>query len=263
MKNIIISNIAWERQEEIGVFDILKKMSIKQIEIAITKYFQTWDIDKSDILSLKEYFQKNNISIYSFQSIMYGLNYNLFDNNDLFIKHIEKIIEFAKILNTKKIIFGSPKNRIISGNYEQKIDIFLNSMKKINNMCSGHDISFCIEPNSKVYGCNFIINSKELLGLLILLNEKNIKMHLDTACMHLEDDKPSNIENYKDFLDHFHISEPYLGNMNGPIIRHNDFSFFLKKINYDKYLSIEMKSGENNVDTIKNAINFVRETYSY
>lgn len=263
MSKIIISNIAWENNEETTIFEYLNRESIFEIEIAITKYFDGWNFNIKDLYELRDYFKKYNISVYSIQSIFYGLDYNLFINNDLFLMHISKIIEYAKILNAKRIVFGSPKNRFLINNDYTAIykDIFIDTLNNINIMCNGLDLKFCIEPNSKKYGCNFITNSDELYHILKNINHKNIKMHLDSACMHLESDSPSNIEKYGTLLEHFHISEPYLNNFEKSEVNHELYSFYLKNIKYNKVMSIEMKSSNNNINSIIRAVNFSKINY--
>jgi sugar phosphate isomerase/epimerase len=259
MSGLIISNISWEPSQDKDIFEILKSESIFSIEIAISKYFKNWNISYQDIVSLKGYFDKNNISIYSLQSIFYNLDFNVFKENKLFSNHLFSILKYCEILGVKRIVFGAPKNRIIGRNDEKSI--FIETMQKISPICKEIDVVFCIEPNSKKYGCNFITNSLELNNILGEINSPNISMHLDTACMFLENDDPSNISLYSDKLEHFHISEPYLNNFEKIEIEHNIYSSFLKKIKYKKMLSIEMKLFPENIPLIKNSIKFAKEKY--
>ena len=260
MSNLIISNIAWNKCEESEIFNFLSKESFNSLEIAITKYFDSWDIHNKDIVSLKQYFDKNKISIYSIQSIFFNTNYNIFSENKLFEKHFLKVINYSEILGAKIIVFGSPKNRIISQNDNKQI--FIETMHKLSSYCGDRNLKICIEPNSKQYGCNFITNSFELADILKQINKKEIRMHLDSACMHLEKDSPSNIGVYHDLLEHFHISEPYLGDFDNPSIDHYLYSSELKKINYNKYFSIEMRACSSNILKIINAIKFANKIYN-
>ena len=255
-----ISNIAWNISDEKIIFEKLKILDIDTLEIAITKYFNDWDIKNNDIISLKNYFEKNHFKINSIQSIMYTTDINLFDQNNHFIKHIEKVLYFSNILGANNIIFGSPKNRRINQFSEYKFDLFIETLKKIDNVCENYNINFCIEPNPKLYSCDFITKSSELFDILENDNFKKIKMHLDTACMFLEEDDFSNIEKYEKYLQHFHISEPNLNNLSEPKINHIEASSFLKKINYKNYVSIEMLNC-NKVDYIFKSINYVKNIY--
>ena len=260
-KNLSISNIAWTEKEEKNVVELLKKEDITKIEIALTKINGTWKITKDDLLNFKNKFK--NFEIYSIQSLNYGTSYNLFLENSEFLKHIYFVIDCASILGSKILVFGSPKNRYITSNEKNINDnIFIDTMIKIGEKCKQSDIVFCIEPNSKLYSCNYITNSSEAFDILSKINHPNVKLHLDSACMHMESDFNIKNSDVNSLLNHYHISEPYLSNFFNPECNHNYYSKSLFDTNYQKVKSIEMKYDENNcLNNISNAIFFAKRAY--
>jgi D-psicose/D-tagatose/L-ribulose 3-epimerase len=261
---ISISNIAWENIYDLLVVNLLKKFNIENIEIAITKINGTWDISTNELDSFLMFYKKQNINIYSAQSINFKNDSNLFYDNNDFLKHIFKVIEICGYLGVRKVIFGSPKNRY------KKLDdknlnfdeIFINTMIKISEKCNIYDIVFCIEPNSTKYNCNYIINSEECLSLINLIKKDNIKIHLDSACMHMENDYVKNNTVFEN-LEHYHISCPFLGKIyEDNNVNHSLYSEMLNKNKYDKIKTIEMLySGDDYLRSIEQSILFSQEKY--
>jgi sugar phosphate isomerase/epimerase len=262
---ISISNIAWKDPFDNLVLDILKKFNIKNIEIAITKINGTWDISTGELNSFMTFYKKNEINIYSAQSINYKNDSNLFYENKSFLKHIYKAIEICGFLGIKKIVFGSPKNRLKKPNdKDTNFDgIFIDTMINISEKCNIYDIIFCIEPNSTKYNCNYIVNSIECLNIINVINKNNIKIHLDSACMHMENDYNLNHYDVLKNLEHYHISSPFLGNIHdNKDVEHNIYSNILNNFGYKKAKTIEMVcSGEDYLKQIEDSIIFAKKIY--
>ena len=148
------------------------------------------------------------------------------------------------------------------GKFIANDNIFIDTMIKIGEKCKQSDIVFCIEPNSKLYSCNYITNSSEAFDILSKINHPNVKLHLDSACMHMESDFNIKNSDVNSLLNHYHISEPYLSNFFNPECNHNYYSKSLFDTNYQKVKSIEMKYDENNcLNNISNAIFFAKRAY--
>lgn len=86
-------------------------------------------------------------------------------------------------------------------------------------------------------------NSQQGLELVTRVNSKGFGLHLDSAGMTLSEE---NIEvaltNAIDKLCHFHISEPYLGQVGDNLVNHPIFAKTLRSLNYQHWVSIEMKT---------------------
>ena len=147
MINLSISNIAWNNADELQIFNILNQCKFNSIEIAPTKIWSDiYNCSNDDIIQYKKFVQNNKLNICAFQSLLFGeANLQVFDKNtwNKFFIRLERISYIAKLLGTKVLVFGSPKNRIKSTN---SIDIESNSNNndELNNNYS--DIS-----NSNTY----------------------------------------------------------------------------------------------------------------
>lgn len=262
---ISISNIAWENPFDKNVINILKKYNIENIEIAITKINGTWDIKPSELDNFLLFYKKEKINIYSAQSINYKNNDNIFYENNQFLKHIFNVIEICGYLGVKKIVFGSPKNRLKKEDrsFLDYDAIFSDTMIKISEKCNMYDIIFCIEPNSKKYNCNYINNSKECLDIINIINKENIKIHLDSACMHMENDFFMENKDILKNLEHYHISSPFLADLSVKNeVNHDLYSNILKKYKYNKMKTIEMICNKDNyLKSIEKSIIFSIDKY--
>lgn len=91
------------------------------------------------------------------------------------------------------------------------------------------------------------------------INCEGIKVNVDFGTI-IENKEDLNIifENIN-LVNHIHISEPNLVKVEKRK-EHQQLSEFLKSINYDRYISIEMKQTES-IEDVKEVINYVSEIF--
>jgi sugar phosphate isomerase/epimerase len=259
MSNFIFSNLAWNVEENNQVIELLKENNMNRVELALTKFYKWEEFDDEKILEIKKYFNSKNFYIYSLQAITFGLNYNMHDETrEKLMKHLQRVIRYAKLLGCRLIVFGSPKNRSYNNNYneEKTMDFF----RELNMIAKDNNIIVCIEPNAKVYGCNFLWNLEQTYQFVKKLNCSHIKMMADTGCMSFENDSIFDIYKYKDMIEHIHLSEQHLEILTDTHTNHKE----LDKILIDSgktFVTIEMKTSENNINKIYKTINFLKENY--
>ncbi len=228
-----ISNLAWNINKNLEVFEFLRLRGIKHIEIAPTKIANWTDTDFTlKLENFKELTDKYNLSICGLQSVFYDTDINIFSDNQGFIRHFEKLFQVCKILDAKYIVYGSPNSRNILNNQNEKI--FIETFKQISSFDT--NILICIEPIPKEYNCNFITNMAECQVVVNRIKKDNIKSHIDLAEIII------NNENLSDFdftiCDTAHISSPRLKslNINNSALYEQIFTFNLKYITLE-YLS--------------------------
>ena len=73
----------------------------------------------------------------------------------------------------------------------------------------------------------------------------------------------NSLEEALPFMKHFHISEPFLEKIGDGKTDHNTLGRILNRIDYNGWISIEMKSGlgNNDIDTIDKCLGFVKQNY--
>ena len=98
-----VSNIFPKEISQFQFANILKLFGIEQIQIAPTILNSgSWNITNIDYSIL------NGLKITSMQSILYGINNNIFKNPNVIMEHIKMIIEHSNKNRINALIFGCP-----------------------------------------------------------------------------------------------------------------------------------------------------------
>ena len=239
---LVVSNICIKDISQFQFACILKLFGIQHVQIAPTTLIDNWD----NLSNMSfDVFQNNNIQVYSFQSITYGLNeLNLFENDEkrekLFI-HLKKVIDFGILNNIKVFVFGCPRNRkILKLDSEHNNNIFCDFFRKVGEYIGDNDLTICIEPNSKQYGCNYINLIKEAGDIVGMINNKNIKMMVDIGNAIMENDRIDDIVIYKEIIYNIDIAQENMMDFTSVKSYHKTFVKKLKEINYNKKINLEM-----------------------
>jgi sugar phosphate isomerase/epimerase len=249
---LCVSNISNHLLSNIQYYSILKYYGIKYIEIAPTKFYD-WELLflNDEIKNMQNIINETNnfdLNIYSFQSITYTINNNIFDiDNSNLLNHCKKVIDLACNNNVKNLVFGCPRNRkIISNNILYNETIFINFMRELGNYINTRELIISIENNSKSYNCNFLNTIDEVGNITLKINHPKIKMMIDIGNILMENDNFENILKYKDIIYHIHISTPFMHPLNNNFLNNNNninyykkFITILNQIDYNKIISLE------------------------
>lgn len=262
--NLSISNIAWDKKNDVSVANILNHNKISHIDIAPTIYqeiIKNYKISK--FKSVKNFWKEFSIEFHSMQSLFYGLDkFSIFDqqNHTLLLDHLKKNIEIAEVLGIKNLIFGSPKiRRYLDKENSLNQEIALNFFNKAADALEGTNCILSIEPNPIEYGSEFIINSKECIEFVYSLSRDKVRVHLDLGSLKLtEENLYELLVSGEDMINSIHISEPFLEIIND-LEFHNRCSQIIKEKYKLKMLNIEiasknilsLKELENNIKTVK------------
>lgn len=257
-----ISNLAWNHNEESKILNLIKD-KIKFLEYSpslLVKDFQS----KKNILKIKKIWKKRNISLYSMQSILYNTKNTYIYGSKVqrknFYNEVKKKIILAKNLDTKVIVFGSPKNKKTFGKKKVILDkLSLEMFRKIALVSKKNKIIFCVEANPQIYGTKYLTHTIDAINLAKKINNPFFKVNLDLGTIISNNE---NIDfllgNYLNYFGHAQISSPYLTNL----LRYKKFiKIFirkLKKYKYKKTVSIEtLRNKKNNLIYINNIIKFL------
>ena len=239
-----ISNIAWDKEYDKEMYEFLHQLKFDGIELAPTRLF----IDPYDTPLIADKFKRMlsesySLQICSIQSIWYNRKEKLFGSDEERQKLKEytmKAIIFAEHLGANNIVFGSPRNRVISNadNFKQAILFF----KELGNYACKHHTVLSIEANPKIYNTNFINTTEEATALVNLVNSEGFKVNLDLGTI-IENNEDLHSIDFK-LVNHIHISEPYLKEIVWSEM-HEQLKCILKIEDYKNYVSIEMENLKN------------------
>ena len=268
---LAISNIAWLKEEEPAVAKVLKDLGVKYIEIAPTKQWQDpTKAPDAEVEEYKKWWAGYGIEVVAFQSMLFNRpDLKLFESRENRMEclhYLQDFIALAGKMGAKSMVFGSPRNRqkgevSEADAYAVASDFF----SEVGRTADEHGVSFCIEPNATQYACDFITNAKEGIDFVNRVNAKGFGLHLDIACMTLaKDNIERSITEAAPILEHFHISSPMLETVEDrPDVHHREAADALRRIGYDKFVSIEMRPLEGHgVERVKNAVRFAQKVYS-
>lgn len=243
---LAISNIAWETKDDSAVYDYLCQHNFSAIEIAPTRLFPAQPYEHLEQAgAFKDQLWKDyQLSICSIQSIWFGKKEQLFLGSDIdyetLLEYTKQAIQFASKVGAKNIVFGSPKNRLIDDRVSRKQILLF--FETIATYALLHDTVIGLEANPMIYGTNFLNTTQEAVDFCEELSHSGLKLNLDLGTCILNDESLEVIAEALPYVQHVHISEPYLKPIKWSQL-HSKLASLLYQAEYKGYVSIEMASG--------------------
>jgi D-psicose/D-tagatose/L-ribulose 3-epimerase len=245
---LAISNIAWSASEEPSIAKLLMSRGLTGVEIAPPRVWpHPAEVDPSELRRYKSFWQDHGIEIVALQSMLFGRTdlviFGSEEQRSATVTYLKRMIDMAAELGAKVLVFGSPKNRNLDLDHlERTNSIAKEFFSELGEYAVTMNVSFCIEPNSKDYGCDFVNTTAEGLALVTEVGTSGFALHLDAGVLTLNsEDALDAISSSAKFLRHFHISEPFLNTLGSASVAHEEFSQALKQIAYANRVSIEMR----------------------
>lgn len=263
---LAISNLAWGLTDQDKILSMLSSLGVSGIEVAPTKIASWESITSSMLADFRSHLSDNNLCVSSLQAIFFGKpDAQLLASAEVFAlmcEHIDKLADIAAELGGEVAVFGAPKNRIRGDlSPEVAFELAVERFRKLGDICQGR-MKIGIEPVPAFYGSDFIQTAAEDLAVVQAIDHPAIGLHLDTGCVFLAGDAiDTAIHNGAKQLIHFHVAEPELASFVSPQAHHESAAKALHTINYDQWISIEMKETSNAVESVIGAVNFTKKIY--
>jgi D-psicose/D-tagatose/L-ribulose 3-epimerase len=265
---LAVSNIAWTDAIHDEALAILLKHRVRGVEVAPTRLWPAWqNMSISTAERIRKEFVAAGLEIPAMQSLLYGIpQLNIFGDDttkSALSTHLERLFPVARALGVRTLVFGSPRNRDRSGltnseSFTQAVEFF----RRVAQHACQHDVILCVEPNPPQYGANFITNWREALALVKAVDTDGFGLHLDTGCIYMNGDDPAEaVRECRDAICHFHVSEPLLADFSSPEIDHQSAARSLRDIDYEGWVSIEMRCGKTPLTALDGALEFVASAY--
>jgi sugar phosphate isomerase/epimerase len=255
-----ISNIAWSSQYDEEMYHYLQELKYDAIEIAPTRLCPEYPYDniKTSVEKVKDIKQKYGLEISSMQSIWFGRNEKVFGSKEerqSLIEYTKKAIDYANAVQCTNLVFGAPKNRVIGS--EVHIETSKEFFCKLGEMAVDAGVIIALEPNPVIYETDFINKTSEAFDFVKMVNSDGLKVNFDLGTVIWNNEDLEDIMENASYINHIHISEPYLEKISVGEIHHK-LSELLRKINYNKFISIEMKNFDD-IEITKSIVNHVNE----
>jgi sugar phosphate isomerase/epimerase len=265
---LAVSNIAWPPSLQQDILPLLERQGVKGIEAAPTRLWQDWPAVSVETAGhIRDEFARNGFEIPALQAILFAKpECKLFGDDQqsaALEEHLAACAAIAQRLGARFLVFGAPKNRELNGHTpDAAFEIAREFFGRVAKTYEARGVCLCFEPNPSQYGCEFATNSVDAARLVRAVNCEGFRLHLDTACMHLAGEQiPSAIRNAADILAHFHVSEPFLGGFDSPQLDHAQAAQALREIDYQGWVSLEMRQTDSPLQTVATAVCFLERTY--
>ena len=240
--NLAVSNIAWDASVDEAMYQNLRNLGYKGLEIAPSRIFphQPYDNLLGAALWQKNLREKYSLTVPSMQSIWYGRSEKLFGSEEemaALFNYTKKAIDFANVIFCRNLVFGCPKNRILQKpeDYKLGIEFFV----KIADYGESVGAFIGLEANPAIYGTNYINTTDDALKLLREVDKAYFRLNLDVGTMIANEENPEILAGNVALISHVHISEPYLKPIKKRQI-HKELAELLYSERYDGFVSVEM-----------------------
>lgn len=177
-------------------------------------------------------------------------------------RFLQHLVRINAAMEGDVLVFGSPPARNVpegadySDYWERARDTF--SVMAAEAEKEGGCIA--IEPLGHVE-TNFFTTAEECIKMIKEINSPHCRLHLDVKAMSYEDKAIADvIVDSAEYLEHFHANDPNLRGPGTGSIPYEPIYQALHKINYSKWVSIEVFKYEEGAENIaRNGIHFLKE----
>lgn len=244
-----ISNLAWSNKNlDNKIALLLLKHGFKGVDIAPSIYWEnTFVVSSAEIKRVKDFWKNYGIKIAAVQSLLYGHpNLIIFqdaETREKTLKHLKNMIILTAKLGATALIFGSPKNRTVGGMNKNEADsIALEFFGKLGDFAHKNGVIFCIEPNPKEYGCDFINTHEEAIRMVKKVRSPGLAINIDTSTITLNKEPiQATISKSLSYAGYMHISEPYLLPIGSGGLDNKKIATAIRKAKHVGWISFEMK----------------------
>ena len=188
-----VSNIGWSEGEDSRVYGLMNKYGFLGLEIAPTRVFSVKPYDNPERAAVwrESLRDRYGFEISSLQSIWYGRQERLFGSakeREILFELTKQAIDFASAMGCKNLVFGCPKNRVLTGKGQREtgIDFF----RKLGDYAYARQTVLSIEANPPIYGTNYINDTYEAIELVKTTASPGFCLNLDTGTM-IENGEPA------------------------------------------------------------------------
>jgi sugar phosphate isomerase/epimerase len=268
---LAISNIAWPTGADAAAAPLLRAHGVEGVELALTKVWpEPLAVPAAEVRAYRDGWEKQGVRVAALQALLFGKPHlTLFGGEQVrrqTFEYLAGMIERAGLLGAGTLVFGSPKNRQRQGlGRGQTWSIAVPFFRALGRVARRYSVCFCIEPNPPAYGCDFVTTVAEGVELVDAVGDDGFGLHLDAAGMSLVGDPPAaSIRDAGDRCRHFHVSQPFLAEVRGGTVPHDEFAQALQAADYRGWVSIEMGEAKGAgawPEAVQRALAFVRAAY--
>lgn len=265
-----ISNIAWDKEHDDEIREMLPRYRAQGVEVAPTKIWpDPTHVRGEAVTAYRQFWKERGISIPAMQALLFGHpELKLFEDDatrERTLAYLVRIMELGAGLGAVALVFGSPKNRLVGSlSRESASELAAAFFRRCGESAVRLGALLCIEPNPPQYGCDFVRTVREGVELVRVVNSKGFRLHLDASAMILNgEDYERAIDEAASYMAHFHISAPQLGPLMEYDADHRRMAAALRRCGWKGWVSIEMRADQTTSfrTAVERALQFANEVY--
>ena len=263
-----ISNIGWEEKNDIEVYHLMKKYGFLGIEIAPTRWVkeQPYEHIEEAVKIAENLKQQYGFEVPSMQSIWFGKQERVFvseEERSELVNYTKKAIDYASAIGCKNLVFGSPRNRNVSEEWNlsetQVEEIATAFFKELGDYAAAKGVVLAMEANPPIYNTNFVNTTEEAIELVNTVASQGFLVNLDLGTMIANQEDIALLQENIPAIHHIHISEPGLKSIQKREL-HGALAELLRAKNYQGYVSIEVGKQED-LELLEEMMKYVAEVF--
>lgn len=265
---LAVSNIVWKEEPLQLLLHFLRELRCDGVELAPSSFWpepvraNSWERQQ-----LRRQMVDAQLELVGFHALLFTRpDLLLFGSPSVREATLQYLAETAGLcaeLGGKVLVFGSPRNRCRgqlspSEALARAADFFSQLAVRVEDL----GVVFCIEPLGPDE-TDFITSTAEGLRLVHEVDHPSFQLHLDAkALIAANEDFDRAFLQAQPWLLHFHVGDPGLAPPGTLRDDHFAIGQALRTSGYDRYVSIEMRSGFGPArEVIQRSVEYVREAY--
>ena len=266
MFKLAISNIAWSGDDRV-VLEMISAAGACGVEVAPGKLGSWTEVSCGKIDKYRELCSAYGLAIPSFQALLFGKpDLQLLGDKRVFSAlkaHMQYVAELAATAGAGVMVFGAPGNRLLLGHsVEAGEKIARDRLRELSEIVWDYGVAIGLEAVPADYGGEMITDYRTSLDIVQVVAHPGLVFHLDAACTWLAGDSPAEaILASTKAIRHFHISQPQLGDFSEPADYHRGAGDALARMDYQGWVSIEMRETATPKESIQLAIEEAMRLY--
>lgn len=258
---LAISNIAWEKIDDLLMYAYLQEQDYKGIEIAPTRLFPAQPYEHLDEAGIFAdfLFRTYGLHVISLQSIWYGKSESIFgtlEERKELLAYTKKAIDFAAKMKCPNLVFGCPRNRNLL--FPNQKEVAVEFFRELAEYANQHETTIAMEANPDIYGTNFLNTTIEALNFVKEVGCAGFALNYDIGTVIHNKEELLSLDDIK-FVNHVHISEPYLNRVEIGDLQ-KELVNLLQNAKYQHFVSIEMKNMQD-LMLVKNTVLNVKKIF--
>lgn len=263
---LAVSNIAWTPDQDDDAHALLSDLGVRALELAPTRWWPDLSqVSTAQVADARARLARFGLRPVAFQAVLFGQpGLAVFGKSAVACEsYLSAVVDLASSFGVSAIVFGSPKQRLRGRmTFDEAIADSIPLWRRLGDHAATRGVRFCLEPNPREYGTDFMTNIAETAAVVRASKSPGIWLNVDAGELAMNAEPlPEVLENCRDRIGHFHISEPHLAPLEGPPERHRTYFRALQSAGYDGIVSIEMRGQPGGLTAVETAVRWAAAAY--